>query len=75
MSDEDIDARRGLEYAKSIPDALALLADGSFDVAFIQRPVPIEQVRAVAATAANMPPKSTYFFPKVPTGIAFNPVA
>jgi uncharacterized protein (DUF1015 family) len=74
MSDEDITERRGLEYAKSIPDALALLEDGSFDVAFIQRPVPIEQVKAVAETDENMPPKSTYFFPKVMTGIAFNPV-
>jgi uncharacterized protein (DUF1015 family) len=74
MVDDDIDARRGLEYAKSIPDALALIENGGFDVAFIQRPVPIEQVRAVAATDENMPPKSTYFFPKVMTGIAFNPV-
>jgi uncharacterized protein (DUF1015 family) len=31
-------------------------------------------VRAVAATEENMPPKSTYFFPKVMTGFAFNPV-
>jgi uncharacterized protein (DUF1015 family) len=74
MSDEDIDERRGLEYAKSVPEALAMVADDGFDVAFIQRPVPIEQVRAVAATAENMPPKSTYFFPKVMTGFAFNPV-
>jgi uncharacterized protein (DUF1015 family) len=74
MSDEDIDARNGLEYAKSVPDALAMVDDGEFDVAFIQRPVPIEQVRAVAATDENMPPKSTYFFPKVMTGFAFNPV-
>ena len=48
---------------------------GDYDVAFIQRPVPVEQVRAVAATDENMPPKSTYFFPKVMTGFAFNPVA
>jgi uncharacterized protein (DUF1015 family) len=75
MSDEDIDERRGLEYAKSVPDALAMVEDGAHDVAFIQRPVPVEQVRAVAATAENMPPKSTYFFPKVMTGFAFNPVA
>jgi uncharacterized protein (DUF1015 family) len=47
---------------------------GDFDLALIQRPVPVEQVKAVAATAANMPPKSTYFFPKVMTGFAFNPV-
>jgi uncharacterized protein (DUF1015 family) len=74
MSNGDIDARHGLGYAKSIPDALAQLESGAYDVAFIQRPVPVEQVKAVAETDANMPPKSTYFFPKVMTGIAFNPV-
>jgi uncharacterized protein (DUF1015 family) len=74
MSDEDIDERRGLEYAKSVPDALAMVDGGEYDVAFVQRPVPVEQVKAVAETDANMPPKSTYFFPKVMTGFAFNPV-
>ncbi|HEX2709197.1 MAG TPA: DUF1015 domain-containing protein [Solirubrobacterales bacterium] len=74
MSDEDIDARRGLEYAKSVRDALAMVDDGRYDVAFIQRPVPVEQVRAIAETDENMPPKSTYFFPKVMTGMVFNPV-
>jgi uncharacterized protein (DUF1015 family) len=74
MSDEDIDARRGLEYAKSVPDALALVDSGGYDVAFIQRPVPVEQVKAVAETDENMPPKSTYFFPKVMTGFVFSPV-
>jgi uncharacterized protein (DUF1015 family) len=74
MSEEDITERRGLEYAKSIPDALAQLESGGFDLAFFLRPVPIEQVRAVAETDENMPPKSTYFFPKVMTGMVFNPV-
>jgi uncharacterized protein (DUF1015 family) len=74
MSDEDIDARRGLEYAKSVGDALAQVEGGAYDVAFLQRPVPVEQVKAVAETDANMPPKSTYFFPKVMTGMVFNPV-
>jgi uncharacterized protein (DUF1015 family) len=29
----------------------------------------------VAATGESMPPKSTYFFPKVPTGLVFNLLA
>jgi uncharacterized protein (DUF1015 family) len=29
----------------------------------------------VAAAGETMPPKSTYFFPKLLTGIAFNPLA
>jgi uncharacterized protein (DUF1015 family) len=74
MSEEDITERRGLEYAKSVGDALGMVEDGIYDLAFVQRPVPIEQVRAVAATEENMPPKSTYFFPKVMTGFVFSPV-
>lgn len=74
MSDHDIDERDGLEYAKSVPAALEMVDGGGYDVAFIQRPVPVEQVKAVAETEENMPPKSTYFFPKVMTGFTFNPV-
>ncbi len=74
LSDHDIDARNGLEYAKSVDDALARVDSGDYDVAFIQRPVPVEQVKAVAETDVNMPPKSTYFFPKVMTGMVFSPV-
>jgi len=74
LSDHDIDARNGLEYAKSVPDALAMVDSGGFDVALIQRPVPVEQVKAIAETDENMPPKSTYFFPKVMTGMVFSPV-
>jgi uncharacterized protein (DUF1015 family) len=74
MSDHDIDERNGLEYAKSVPAALEMVDGGDYDVAFIQRPVPVEQVKAICNTDTVMPPKSTYFFPKVMTGFAFNPV-
>ncbi len=74
MSEEDIAAKRGIGYAKSVQDALALLEEGSYDVAFLLRPIPVDQVRAVAETDENMPPKSTYFFPKVITGLVFNPL-
>jgi uncharacterized protein (DUF1015 family) len=74
MSEDDVLAKRGIGYAKSVEDSLALLADGSYDVAFVLRPIPVDQVRAICESDENMPPKSTYFFPKVPTGIVFNPV-
>jgi len=74
MSDHDIDERDGLEYAKGVDAALAMVDEGGYDVAFIQRGVPVEQVKDIADTDAVMPPKSTFFFPKVMTGFAFNPV-
>ncbi len=74
MSEDDILAKRGIGYSKNLEDSLALLDDGSYDVAFVLRPIPVDQVRAICESDENMPPKSTYFFPKVLTGLVFNPV-
>ena len=74
MSAEDIEAKRGIAYAASAERALAAL-DADADAVFLMRPTPVEQVRAVAAAGETMPPKSTYFFPKVLTGVVFNPLS
>jgi uncharacterized protein (DUF1015 family) len=74
MSEDDIAAKRGIAYAKSVPDVMALFDEGHH-AAFILRPTPVAQVREVAAAGETMPPKSTYFFPKLLTGIVFNPLS
>ncbi len=74
MSEGDIAAKRGIGYTPSIAEALAKLDSGHYQAAFLLRPTPVEQVRAVASEGETMPPKSTYFFPKLLTGIAFNPL-
>jgi uncharacterized protein (DUF1015 family) len=75
MTDEDIDHLAGLGYARDFDEALRLVQDGDYEAAFFMAPTPIEHVQAVAAAGESMPPKSTYFFPKVPTGLLFNPLA
>jgi uncharacterized protein (DUF1015 family) len=65
---------RGLGYARSDHEALALVLSGTYDAAFFLRSTPVEQVQEIAAAGINMPPKTTYFYPKVPTGLVFNPV-
>ena len=74
MTDEDIDHLTQLGYARDTDQALELVRSGAYDAAFLMAPPPIELVRAVAAAGESMPPKSTYFFPKVPTGLVFNPL-
>ena len=74
MGDADIDHLNGLGYARDGEQALALVESGEYDAAFFMAPTPVERVQAVAATGESMPPKSTYFFPKVPTGLLFNPL-
>jgi uncharacterized protein (DUF1015 family) len=75
MSTEDIAAKRGIGYTPSIEEALAKLDAGDYQAAFLLRPTPVEQVREVAAAGETMPPKSTYFFPKLLTGVVFNPLS
>jgi uncharacterized protein (DUF1015 family) len=75
MSEDDISHLRGLDYSKSLEDAIERVESGAADAGFFMRATPVEQVREVAAAGKSMPPKSTYFFPKVPTGLVFNPLA
>jgi uncharacterized protein (DUF1015 family) len=75
MTDEQIDHLDGLGYARDTATALAAVESGAHDAAFLMAPTPVRQVQAVAAAGESMPPKSTYFYPKVPTGLVFNPLA
>jgi uncharacterized protein (DUF1015 family) len=75
MSEDDISHLRGLHYSKDLADAIDAVESGRADAGFFMRATPVEQVREVAATGESMPPKSTYFYPKVPTGLVFNPLA
>ncbi len=72
LTDDDIAHLRRLGYARTAEEAVALVREGTFDVAFLLRPPRIEQVRAAAATGVSLPPKSTFFHPKVPSGLLFH---
>jgi uncharacterized protein (DUF1015 family) len=74
LDEHDISELRGLGYARSAQAGIDMVSSGEFDLGFFLRPTPVEQVREVAAAGVSMPPKSTYFFPKVITGLVFNPL-
>jgi uncharacterized protein (DUF1015 family) len=74
MTDESIDHLDGLGYARDFAQALELIHDNAYDAAFFMAPTPVQRIQAVAESGENMPPKSTYFYPKVPTGLVFNPL-
>jgi uncharacterized protein (DUF1015 family) len=74
LSDDDIAHFNGLFYARDTSEALALVSSGEYDAAFLMRPTPVGQVSEIAGAGENMPPKSTFFFPKLLTGLLFNPL-
>ena len=74
MSEDDISHLNGLGYSKDFADAREAVESGRADAGFFMRATPVDQVREVAEAGESMPPKSTYFYPKVPTGLLFNPL-
>ncbi len=74
LSDEDISHLHDFRYARDAGEAIELVRSGEYDVAFLMRPTPVAQVGDVAGAGENMPPKSTFFFPKLLTGLLFNPL-
>jgi uncharacterized protein (DUF1015 family) len=44
------------------------------DIAVLVPPATIDMVEEIAGGGEKMPPKSTYFYPKIPSGLVFNPL-
>jgi uncharacterized protein (DUF1015 family) len=61
-----------LTYTKDASEAARLVAAGDAAAAVVMRPIPKADVAAVAEAGETMPQKSTYFFPKLLTGVAFH---
>lgn len=66
---DDAETLDRIWFAKDPHEALA--AVGEHDVAFVLRPTRLEQLRAVSNAGEIMPQKSTYFYPKLPSGMVF----
>ncbi len=75
MTEDDIAHLDGLGYSRTDDEALQMVQSKEYDCAFFLRGSPVKQVQEIAAAGVNMPPKSTFFYPKVPTGLLFNPLA
>ncbi len=58
-------------YTKEPAEALARVRSGAVQAAFLMRPTSLDQLAAVAMAGDVMPQKSTYFYPKLLTGLAF----
>lgn len=63
-----------LAYTRSEADAIRAVASGEAKAAILVRPTRLEQLAAVASAGDVMPQKSTYFYPKLLTGLVFYPL-
>ena len=61
-----------ISYTAYADDAIAHVQGGTGRVALLMNPTPVEQVLEVAMAGDIMPQKSTYFYPKMATGLVLN---
>jgi len=69
---EALDNEDRFLYESDMGRALRSVASGSCGMGFFLNPTRIDHVREVASNRLVMPRKSTYFFPKVLSGLVFN---
>jgi uncharacterized protein (DUF1015 family) len=67
-------APQGVSYTPRREEAVATVDRGEAEAAFLLRPTRIEDVWAVARRGETMPQKSTYFYPKLTSGLLFHPL-
>ena len=63
-----------LKYIKNFDEPFELVQCGEFPLAFLMNPTRMSEVRDVANAGEKMPQKSTYFYPKLLTGLVINPI-
>src|SRR5437764_960288 len=64
----------GVSYTAYADEAIATVDRGDAAAAFLLEPVTVEQVARFAQAGETMPQKSTFFFPKLTSGLLFHPV-
>ncbi|MDR1158093.1 MAG: DUF1015 domain-containing protein [Oscillospiraceae bacterium] len=74
--DRDNMARQeNLVYTRSLEEALGGVRSGAFQCAFLLAPTPVSAIGRVAGAGERMPQKSTYFYPKLTTGLVIHPLS
>src|SRR3954469_11264259 len=70
----DLLGHEGISYTPDWEEAVRAVDEGEAEVAVLMPPTRIEDVFAVAQRGETMPQKSTYFYPKLVSGLLFLPL-
>jgi uncharacterized protein (DUF1015 family) len=68
-SDED-----SLAFSHDREEAISRVRDGEYQLAFLLAPLKVTVIKEITDAGDRMPRKSTYFYPKLPSGLIFRPL-
>ena len=61
-------------YVHLVSEVVEGLGTGKYPLAVLVMPASVDDIRKVSETGERMPAKSTYFYPKLASGLVFNPL-
>jgi uncharacterized protein (DUF1015 family) len=67
-------ADQQIYYGQDVAKCAERVDNGTSELAFFLNPTPIKQMREISLAGLKMPQKSTYFYPKLITGLVINPL-
>jgi uncharacterized protein (DUF1015 family) len=70
LTDDKIRATGNIQYLREASEAVALVESGEADIAFLIKPITLDQLKDVSLSGEVMPQKSTDFYPKLLSGLA-----
>lgn len=73
-SDEEQMAQDGIKYIKQESEAFDMIDSGKAEASFIMAYPKIKDIKEISEAGERMPQKSTYFYPKLLSGIVINPL-
>lgn len=75
ITPEAQEQQTNLKYIKNFDEPFSLVQSGQYQMAFLMNSTRMTQVRDVANAGEKMPQKSTYFYPKLLSGLVINQIA
>jgi len=70
LSHESIARLENIRYIREVADAIHQVQNGDADIAFLIKPVTLDQLKDISLSGDVMPQKSTDFYPKLLSGLA-----
>ena len=74
FSKEDLNDEKRFHYQSNMETAISQVESGDYQMTFLLNPTKADHVKEVAGNSLVMPRKSTYFYPKVLSGLVFNKI-
>lgn len=71
---ENMAKQINLTYTRSADEAIAAVDGKRANCCFLLNPTRVEEIGQVASAGGKMPQKSTYFYPKLTTGLVMNKI-